>query len=126
MRSLFVLVISSALVLTGCSAPEPEIKLIPLTTTSPEAEKLMKEVMLNEEEFRQDENESILAEILSLDPDFAFAKMYAPRYFVSDPANAKAIFLSGYEDLQVVSPVEQKIMSAMHAGFLEGDNIKLW
>ena len=124
MRSLFVLVISSALVLTGCSAPEPEIKLIPLTTTSPEAEKLMKEVMLNEEEFRQDENESILAEILLLDPDFAFAKMYAPRYFVSDPANAKAIFLSGYEDLQAVSPVEQKIMSAMHAGFLEGDNIK--
>ena len=47
MRSLFVLVISSALVLTGCPAPEPEIKLIPLTTSSPEAEKLMKEVMLN-------------------------------------------------------------------------------
>ena len=124
MRLLFVLIVSSFLGVIGCSGPEPEIKLIPLTTTSPEAEKLMREVMLNAEEFRQDENEPILSKILTLDPDFAFAKMYAPRYFDNDPANAKAIFLSGYENREAVSPIEQQIMSAMHSGFIEGDDVK--
>ena len=97
MRSLLVLVLSSFLGFIGCSGPEPEIKRIPLTTSSPEARELMRELMLNEEEFRPEENEALLSKILSLDPNFALAKMYAPRYQFSDPAGAKDTFISGYE-----------------------------
>ena len=123
MRFITGLLLITMLGLLGCADQELDIKRIPLTTISTEAEVLMRQLILNEEEFRQDENEDLLSEILSLDPHFTFAKMYAPRYQLSDPSAARETFISGYENRAGVSPIEKRIIEAMHAGFIAENNL---
>jgi tetratricopeptide (TPR) repeat protein len=124
MRLIVGLLLSAMLGLLGCADQELDIKRIPLTTNSAQAEVLMRKLMLNEEEFLWDNNESLLSEILELDPEFAFAGMFEPMYQVKDPATAKENFLSAYTRRTEVSAIERGIMDSMYAGFIDGDDIE--
>ena len=75
MKKVLISVVLS-LVLVGCSERTPEINRIPLTTTSPEAERLFREVLINNEHGRSYLNANLFSQINELDPDFVFAKLF--------------------------------------------------
>ena len=62
MKKVLISVVLS-LVLVGCSERTPEINRIPLTTTSPEAERLFREVLINNEHGRSYLNANLFSQI---------------------------------------------------------------
>ena len=75
MKKVLTLVVIS-IILWGCSGKTPEIKRIPLTTTSPEAERLFREVLINNEHGRSYLNTNLFNQINKLDPTFVFVKLF--------------------------------------------------
>ena len=68
--------IALSLVLLSVTTFAQNSNLIPLTSNSEKAVELMRTVMKNNEEWRGNENPPLLQEILTLDPNFYFAKIY--------------------------------------------------
>ena len=93
-----------------------EIKLIPLTTDSEKALELMRTVIANAEEFRGNDNPSLLEEILRLDPNFYYAKTYN-SLLLTDNTYRKNLN-NAYENRSNVSEIEEKIIEATYQQYI--------
>ncbi len=118
--------IALSLVLLSATTFAQNTNLIPLTSNSEKAVELMRTVMKNNEEWRGNENPPLLQEILTLDPNFYFAKTYYSP-LLSDIAN-RANLSSAYDNRNKVSEIEAKIIEAtyeqlINLNTLDGDKI---
>ena len=75
MRILLALAITAITSLTSCTEKTPSVPLIPLTTTSSEAESLLREAIINWENRQLHLNEGLFSQIFKLDKNFVMAKI---------------------------------------------------
>ena len=116
MKNLIYLLIISV-ILVSCEEKR-ELKLIPLTTISDDAEQLMRQFMNNYEERRVYLNEKLMDSILRIDPDFGMA--LALNNF-GDRDNRRANLINAYNSRENLSYIEAKVIESMYEKAINGD-----
>lgn len=112
MKVFKILALTFSVALYTATIFAQETKLIPLTTNSEKALELMRTVMKNNEEWRGNDNPPLLQEILTLDPNFYFAKIYYSP-LLTDAAN-RTNLSNAYGNRNKVSEIEAKIIEATY------------
>ena len=116
MKVFKILALTFSVALYTATIFAQEIKLIPLTTDSEKALELMRTVIANAEEFRGNDNPSLLEEILRLDPNFYYAKTYN-SLLLTDNTYRKNLN-NAYENRSNVSEIEEKIIEATYQQYI--------
>ena len=116
MKVFKILALTFSVALYTATIFAQEIKLIPLTTDSEKALELMRTVIANAEEFRGNDNPSLLEEILRLDPNFYYAKTYN-SLLLTDNTYRKNLN-NAYENRSNVSEIEEKIIEATYEQYI--------
>ena len=116
MKVFKILALTFSVALYTATIFAQEIKLIPLTTDSEKALELMRTVIANAEEFRGNDNPSLLEEILRLDPNFYYAKTYN-SLLLTDNTIRKNLN-NAYENRSNVSEIEEKIIEATYEQYI--------
>ncbi len=107
-------VISIALIcMAGCSKKPIEVKMIPLTTSSPEAEALLNQVLKNREYGMEYLNTALVARIDELDPEFVWARFNRlPQSFKN--------YQFAYERRYTLSGIERRVLEIYSDLFTNG------
>ena len=116
MKVFKILALTFSVALYTATIFAQEIKLIPLTTNSEKALELMRTVMANAEEFRGNDNPSLLEEILRLDPNFYYAKTY--NSLLLENNTYRTNLNNAYENRSNVSEIEEKIIEATYQQYI--------
>ena len=116
MKVFKILALTFSVALYTATIFAQEIKLIPLTTNSEKALELMRTVMANAEEFRGNDNPSLLEEILRLDPNFYYAKTY--NSLLLENNTYRTNLNNAYENRSNVSEIEEKIIEATYEQYI--------
>ena len=116
----FIAVLIVSLFLMSC-AEKKEVKLIPLTSDSPEAIALMREFMTNQEQRRGYLNEALLDSILILDPDFNLALAF--NNFKGRDIRRRDL-IKAYESKENISELENFVISGIYEQTINGDGKK--
>ena len=107
----FIAVLIVSLFLMSC-AEKKEVKLIPLTSDSPEAIALMREYIKNWEERKWYLNRGIKDSILKLDPNFAMALAWQDNF--QEMGARREMINKAYEARTKVSAFESKFIEARY------------
>ena len=116
MKVFKILALTFSVALYTATIFAQEIKLIPLTTDSEKALELMRTVIANAEEFRGNDNPSLLEEILRLDPNFYYAKTYNSLLLGNNTYRTN--LNNAYENRSNVSEIEEKIIEATYQQYI--------
>ena len=116
MKVFKILALTFSVALYTATIFAQEIKLIPLTTDSEKALELMRTVIANAEEFRGNDNPSLLEEILRLDPNFYYAKTY--NSLLLENNTYRTNLNNAYENRSNVSEIEEKIIEATYQQYI--------
>ena len=122
MKKIILLLISS-LTIISCSKTKQELKRITFTSDSEEAVALVEKFVMNNEKGGADPviQEKLLDSALTLDPNFAMAKVY--NWWGSGEQNRGRV-ISAYESIDKVTDLEARFIKAAYERRVNGSIIK--
>ena len=121
MKKLILLLIS-VITIASCSSNKKEVLRIPLTSSSPEAAKLLDDYFLNQEERRNWLNEELLKSIILKDPDFALAKTLGNN--IKSDSEKRSDFSKAMSSLDGLTDLESRLIESSYERQINGDRKK--
>ena len=113
MQKVFSILSITLICLTGCSEKPTEVKMIPLTTSSAEAEALLNQVLKNREHGMEYLNTGLITRIDELDPGFVWARFNRlPQSFKN--------YQFAYERRDTLSSIERRVLELYSDMFTNG------
>ena len=117
-----ILFILFAFTLISCSE-EKEVKLMPLTSKSDSAVKLMREYMENFEQRKWYDNEGVMDSILKLDPEFSMALAWWDPFLEREVRRTNII--KAYNNREGLSEFESLFIEGVYQRRVNGDIKKM-
>ncbi len=113
MQKMLTILSIALICMTGCSEKPTEVKMIPLTTSSPEAEALLNQVLKNREHGMEYLNSGLITRIDELDPEFVWARFNRlPQSFKN--------YQFAYERRNTLSVIERRVLDIYSDMFTNG------
>ena len=118
MKKLILLILTTIIILS-CSNGKKEVLRIPITSSSPEAAKLLDDYFLNQEERRNWLNEELLKSILLKDTAFALARIQGNN--LKSDSERRSDFSISMSNLDGVTDLEARLIKANYERQINGN-----